>query len=114
MPRKRLEGKVISDKMTKTVIVTVDRFFAHPVYGKLVKVTKRFKAHDEWGARVGDEVTIEETRPLSKGKRWRVVVVGGKPVTTEAQKGKGKSEAVKRKGVTTRSKRRRVQKTPKR
>ena len=83
MARRRLKGKVVSDKVEKTVVVAVERVFAHPVYKKLVKVTKRFKVHDESGAKVGDEVMIEETRPLSKEKRWRVVEVGGKKVAGE-------------------------------
>lgn len=83
MPRRRLKGKVVSDKMEKTVVVAVERIVAHPVYKKQVKVTKRFKAHDESGAKVGDEVTIEETRPISRGKRWKVVEVDGKAVVAE-------------------------------
>jgi len=85
MPRRRLKGKVVSGKMEKTIVVAVERVFAHPVYKKLVKMTKRFKVHDESGAKVGDEVIIEETRPLSKGKRWRVVEVGGKKVVEEPE-----------------------------
>lgn len=85
MPRRRLKGKVVSGKMEKTIVVAVERVFAHPVYKKLVKMTKRFKVHDESGAKVGDEVIIEETRPLSKGKRWRVVEVSGKKVAEEPE-----------------------------
>jgi len=75
MPRKQLIGTVISDRMEKTVVVEVERRRRHPVYHKVVKKRKKFKAHDEVGARVGDVVKIEETRPLSKTKKWKVVEV---------------------------------------
>ena len=72
--RKTREGLVVSDKMQKTVVVAIERRYAHPVYGKMVTRTKRLKAHDEENAaKVGDTVRIVETRPLSKDKRWRVV-----------------------------------------
>ena len=72
--RRRLNGTVVSDKMDKTVVVRVDRTVVHPKYLKRYTVSKRYKAHDEANtAKTGDEVTIEETRPLSKGKRWRLV-----------------------------------------
>jgi small subunit ribosomal protein S17 len=72
--RKTREGLVVSDKMQKTVVVAIERRYAHPVYGKMVTRTKRVKAHDEENAaKVGDTVRIVETRPLSKDKRWRVV-----------------------------------------
>lgn len=74
--RRRLEGVVVSDKMEKTVTVRVDRVKTHPKYRKQYKVSDRYAAHDEKGeAKTGDKVTIEETRPLSKTKRWRVVSV---------------------------------------
>lgn len=75
--RKRAEriGVVASDKMTKTVTVRVDRRVKHPVYRKYVKSRKKFMAHDETGATVGDKVRIVETRPLSARKRWRVVEI---------------------------------------
>lgn len=74
--RKVRIGTVVSDKMSKTVVVAVERLVAHPAYGRRVKLTKRFKAHDESGAcRVGDRVKVAETRPLSRDKRWRVVEV---------------------------------------
>jgi len=76
MPKKRLKGKVVSDKMQKTVVVEVERIKMHPLYKKRYKVHKRYKAHDEREiCKVGDEVIIEETRPLSKEKRWRVVEI---------------------------------------
>jgi len=74
-PKRRLTkvGRVVSDKMDKTVVVAVDYFRRHPLYGKTVRRTSKFKAHDERNAcRVGDLVLIEETRPLSKTKRWIV------------------------------------------
>jgi small subunit ribosomal protein S17 len=76
-PGKRAEkvGIVASDKMTKTVVVRVDRLVKHPVYRKYVKRRKKFMAHDELGAKIGDKVKIVETRPLSARKRWRVVEI---------------------------------------
>jgi small subunit ribosomal protein S17 len=72
--RRRLEGTVVSDKMTKTVVVRVDRMKTHPKYLKQFVVSRRFKAHDEAGAyHVGDYVIIEETRPLARDKNWRVI-----------------------------------------
>ena len=71
---KRLKGKVISDKMDKTVVVKVSRLKQHPRYKKRYEVDKNFKAHDEKEEyEVGDEVLIEECRPISKDKRWRVI-----------------------------------------
>ncbi len=66
-------GIVTSDKMTKTVVVRVDRLVKHQTYRKYVKRRKKFMAHDEMGAKIGDKVKIVETRPLSARKRWRVV-----------------------------------------
>lgn len=72
--RKRFIGTVISDKMQKTVIVKITRLAKHPKYSKIVKRYNKFKAHDEKGiAKLGDTVRIEETRPISKDKRFRVV-----------------------------------------
>lgn len=74
--RKERVGEVISNKMNKTIIVRVERRFPHPEYKKVVTQYKKFYAHDEKGeARPGDRVRIEETRPLSKMKRWRLVEV---------------------------------------
>jgi small subunit ribosomal protein S17 len=67
------EGLVVSDKMDKTVVVAVETRKVHPLYKKAIKVTKKYKAHDENNAcKVGDKVKIIETRPLSREKRWRV------------------------------------------
>jgi small subunit ribosomal protein S17 len=72
--RKTRIGTVVSEKMDKTVVVAVERRYAHPLYGKQVTRTKKYHAHDENNEfHVGDTVRIMETRPLSKTKRWRVV-----------------------------------------
>ena len=74
MPKRIIVGKVVSDKMDKTVVVAVETLKAHPRYKKTVKHTTKFKAHDEENsAKEGDVVRIEETRPLSKDKTWRVL-----------------------------------------
>jgi small subunit ribosomal protein S17 len=73
--RKVRTGVVVSDKMQKTVTVSLVRRFAHRLYGKQVVRTKKVAAHDEQGAKAGDTVRIMETRPLSRTKRWRVVEI---------------------------------------
>jgi small subunit ribosomal protein S17 len=74
--RKTRTGKVSSNKMEKTITVTVVRKLKHPKYGKFVKKSKKFHAHDETNdAQIGDLVRIVETRPLSKSKRWRLVEI---------------------------------------
>jgi small subunit ribosomal protein S17 len=74
MPRRVLQGTVVSDKNAKTVIVSVERRIMHPVYKKFIRRSKRFAAHDESNAcKVGDVVMIRECRPISKSKRWEVV-----------------------------------------
>lgn len=74
--RKERIGKVVSNKMQKTITVAVDRKVKHPIYGKFVNRTTKFKAHDEANtAGIGDTVRIMETRPLSKDKRWRLVEI---------------------------------------
>lgn len=74
--RKTKVGNVISDKMDKTIVVAVEGFVRHSLYGKAVKRTKKFKAHDENNeCNIGDKVRIMETRPLSKDKRWRLVSI---------------------------------------
>jgi small subunit ribosomal protein S17 len=75
MPKRLLQGIVVSDKNDKTVVVDVERRFTHPVLKKTVRRTKKYQAHDpENRFKVGDRVTIEESRPISKTKRWVVVV----------------------------------------
>jgi small subunit ribosomal protein S17 len=74
--RRERTGVVVSSKMDKTIAVKVERRLKHPIYGKFVKRSKKFFAHDEQNeCNVGDLVTIMETRPLSKMKRWRLVVI---------------------------------------
>jgi len=74
--RKTFVGQVVSDRMRKTVVVMVERLVRHPRYGKMIKRRSKFKVHDEENrCRVGDVVSIMETRPLSKDKRWRVVEI---------------------------------------
>jgi small subunit ribosomal protein S17 len=74
--KKRREGVVVSDKMTKTRVVVIERVFRHPRYERVITRSKRLKAHDEQNAsKTGDRVLIEETRPLSKEKRWRILQV---------------------------------------
>jgi small subunit ribosomal protein S17 len=74
--RKTRTGIVTSDKMDKTITVAVERKVKHPIYGKFVKKTTKFHAHDEKGeCTIGDVVKIMETRPLSKDKRWRLVEI---------------------------------------
>jgi len=78
MARKRYEGKVVSDKMDKTVVVAITRLYQHPRYGRVLKKVAKFKAHDEGNVcHLGDKVTIVESRPLSKNKRWVVLNVNG-------------------------------------
>lgn len=72
--KRRLEGLVVSDKMNKTRVVLVSRFKRHPKYLKYFKVSKKIKAHDENNEyKVGDKVIIEETRPISKEKHWKII-----------------------------------------
>jgi small subunit ribosomal protein S17 len=74
--RKKRIGKVVSDKMDKTIVVAVETKVRHPLYGKTVNRTTKFKAHDENNeAKMGDRVLIMETKPLSKDKRWRLVEI---------------------------------------
>lgn len=74
--RKTEVGKVVSDKMDKTIVVAVEDSVKHSLYGKIVKQTKRLKAHDENNeCKVGDRVEIMETRPLSRDKRWRLTSI---------------------------------------
>ncbi len=74
--RKVRVGKVVSNKMDKTIVVAVENHVKHPLYGKIVKRTYKLKAHDEQNeCQIGDTVKVAETRPLSKDKRWRLVEV---------------------------------------
>lgn len=73
--RRRMNGVVTSNRMTKTVVVEVTRTYRHPLYRKVVHSTHRVKAHDELGCHIGDEVTIVETAPISREKCWIVQVI---------------------------------------
>jgi small subunit ribosomal protein S17 len=74
--RKTKVGRVVSDKMDKTIVVSVERLTRHPLYKRVVRLTTKFKAHDEANeARIGDTVLIEESRPLSATKRWRLLEI---------------------------------------
>lgn len=76
MPKRQLQGTVVSDKANKTITVLVERQFLHPVYKKTIRTSKKYAAHDEANqAKIGDKVTIEEHAPISKSKRW--ILVGG-------------------------------------
>ena len=71
--RKTREGVVVSDAMQKTRVVRIERVYRHPKYQRVIRMSKRLKAHDEGNeSKVGDRVLIEETRPMSKDKRWRI------------------------------------------
>ncbi len=77
MPKRILQGVVVSDKADKTIVVKVERRFAHPLYKKTVKVSKKYLAHDpENSHKIGDKVRIIESRPISKLKKWQVVAEG--------------------------------------
>ena len=87
MPKRILVGTVVSDKTDKTVVVRVERKVKHPMYGKIIRRSKKYHAHDEDNAvKVGDTVRIEETRPLSKLKTWKVIerVTASKTTAVEA------------------------------
>jgi small subunit ribosomal protein S17 len=73
--RKVRQGVVVSNKMTKTVVVNIERRTQHPLYGKVVIRSNKFKAHDDLGCDIGDTVEIMETKPISKDKRWRVTKI---------------------------------------
>ncbi len=74
MPKRKLIGTIVSNKMQKTVVVEVERIKEHPRYKKRYRIHKRYKAHEEKGEyHIGDKVVIEEFRPLSKDKRWKVI-----------------------------------------
>ena len=86
MPKRVMQGVVVSDKNQKTVVVRVERRVLHPVYKKVVRLSKKFHAHDEAGThKVGDKVRIRECRPMSKLKRWEVLA--DEPVAAAGAKG---------------------------
>jgi small subunit ribosomal protein S17 len=85
--KKTMTGIVVSNKMDKTIVVKVERRFAHPVFKKVVKTTKKYKVHDEKNECVeGDFIRIQETRPLSKEKRWRLMDIVSKEKTLISEK----------------------------
>ena len=85
--RKTKVGRVVSDKMDKTIVVSVERLARHPLYKRVIRLTTKFKAHDELNdAHVGDTVLIEESRPLSATKRWRLVRSSSAPASTAARR----------------------------
>ena len=85
--KKTMTGVVVSSKMDKTIVVKVERRFAHPVFKKVVKTTKKYKVHDENNECVeGDFIRIQETRPLSKEKRWRLMEIVSKDKTLISEK----------------------------
>ena len=87
--KKTMTGVVVSSKMDKTVVVKVERKFAHPVFKKVVKTTKKYKVHDEKNECVeGDFIRIQESRPLSKEKRWRLLGVVVRPKSLVIEKAK--------------------------
>jgi len=81
MATKEKTGIVVSNKMNKTIVVMVENRYAHPVYRKTLKTSKRFMAHDEFQeCNLGDQVTISETRPISRNKRWKVKQILNKAI----------------------------------
>jgi small subunit ribosomal protein S17 len=87
MPKRILVGTVVSDKTDKTVVVKVERKVKHPLYGKIIRRSKKYHAHDEENSfKTGETVRIEETRPMSKLKTWKVIdrVLAGKTAAIEA------------------------------
>jgi small subunit ribosomal protein S17 len=92
--RRTKVGRVVSDKMDKTVVVSVERLQRHPIYKRVIRRSTKFKAHDQDNAaQVGDTVRIEETRPLSRDKRWRIVEILGHG-TPETASGPMTDEAI--------------------
>ncbi|WP_455481540.1 30S ribosomal protein S17 [Bartonella sp. B35(2025)] len=74
MPKRVLQGVVVSDKSDKTVVVKVERRYSHPLLKKTVRQSKKYKAHDEYNQfKIGDQISIQESKPISKDKRWIVV-----------------------------------------
>jgi small subunit ribosomal protein S17 len=104
MPRRVLEGEVVSDKMDKTVTVRIERSFMHPVYKKVVRKSDKYAAHDEYNAfKIGDRVKIEECRPISKRKSWTVItpvdaskMEAGKAASAAKMKAAPKKSAAKK------------------
>jgi small subunit ribosomal protein S17 len=83
--RRRITGVVTSNKMTKTVVVEIGRTYRHPIYRKVVHLSKRVKAHDELNCQIGDQVQIVESRPISRDKRWVVESIIKREIRTADQ-----------------------------
>jgi small subunit ribosomal protein S17 len=98
LPKKKLVGKIVSTKMEKTVVVRVSRKYSHPRYHKVVEAHKKYLAHTEGGYQVGDQVTIVESKPISKRKRWKVVEEGSLKTQISKRKSKNHSSKVKARG----------------
>lgn len=94
MPKRQLQGTVVSDKANKTVTVVVERQYLHPVYKKTIRTSKKYAAHDENNqSKVGDKVTIQESRPISKSKKW--IVVGSAAIGSNTNESKPAKAAAK-------------------
>ena len=96
MSRKKLKGKIKALSGEKTVSVEVVRTYHHPVYKKRIRTSKKYLAHLEGEASIGQEVIIEESRPISRRKRWRVIEIAGKQVGVEQPEDSAKKEVVKK------------------
>lgn len=97
--RRRLTGVVTKTKLTKTVTVRVDRSYRHPVYGKVIRTSKKYLVHDELGCQLGDKIKMVESRPLSKRKRWVVETILHR--ATEAEVAANASDVVEEPMVET-------------
>lgn len=104
-------GKVVSTKNQKTAVVVVERFFAHPMYEKRVRRTKRYPVHNEIGAKEGDVVRFSETRPISKTKRWKILEVAGAKKLEAREKPKKTKQSLPLRGKTSLSLRGKPRKT---
>ena len=114
MPRRVLEGNIVSDKMDKTVTVLVERRFMHPVYKKFVRKSDKYAAHDEQNAyKTGDRVLIEECRPISKRKTWRVISTASGEIREVAAAPKEEAAAKKPAAKKTAAKKTAAKKTKK-
>jgi len=97
--RRRLTGVVTKTKLTKTVTVRVDRSYRHPLYGKVIRTSKKYLVHDELGCQLGDKIQMVESRPISKRKRWVVETILHR--ATEAQVAANASDVVEEPMVET-------------
>lgn len=100
MPRRILEGEVVSNKANKTVTVLVERKYMHPVYKKYIRKTDKYAAHDEHNQfNIGDTVQIEECRPISKSKRWNVITESANAKQVVRARAAGEAEGVTKKSA---------------